>query len=168
MTDTPIGFDSTVRPHQAALRARALRLTHNEAEAADLVQETLLRAFRFYHSFTPGTGARAWLFTILRNTFYTRYQRTNRRREVENQAKYDIQALAVVDTPDALVATHETCQRVREAISQLPEAYREAVRLADLEGYSYREVATALGCAEGTVMSRLSRGRKRLAGLLTA
>ena len=168
MSDTHTGFDSTVRPHQTTLRARALRLTHNEAEADDLVQETLLRAFRFYHTFTPGTGAKAWLFTILRNTFYTRCERASRRTEVENEAKCDIHTLAVVDTPDALVATHETRQRVREAVSQLPEAYREAVRLADLEGYSYREVATALGCAEGTVMSRLSRGRKRLADLLTA
>jgi RNA polymerase sigma-70 factor (ECF subfamily) len=165
--ETPIGYEKTVRPLQPALRARALRLTHNEAEADDLVQEALLRGFRFWHTFTPGTGAKAWLFTILRNTFYTRCKRASRRREVEDHAKCDA-ALGVVDTPDAVVATHETRLRVREAISQLPEAYREAVRLADLEGHSYREVATALGCAEGTVMSRLSRGRKRLAVLLTA
>lgn len=165
MRETPIGFEKTVAPLMGDLGRQALRLTHNEAEADDLVQETLLRAHRFWHTFTPGTGAKAWLFTVMRNTHYTRVKRANKRTRVEQAAEDFMPEAVALD--DALGAA-ETAHRVREAIAQLPEAYRAAVELADLEGYSYREVAETLGCPQGTVMSRLYRGRKQLAELLSA
>ena len=166
--ETTRTFERTVSPHLAALTSRALRLTHSDADASDLTQETLVRAYRFWHTFTPGTGVRAWLFTILRNTHATRYQQAKRRREILNSHRANLEAVGTENLPgtDASCDANETRQRVREAVESLPEAYRGAVQLVDLEGASYREAAQALGCAEGTIMSRLSRGRKRLAGLL--
>jgi RNA polymerase sigma-70 factor (ECF subfamily) len=158
-------FSVAVAEHATALNRRALRLTANESAAADLVQDALVRAYRFWHTFTPGTGVRAWLFTILRNTHATAYQTAKRRREVMADHRANVEALGAEVMPgaDASAEALETRTAVREAVESLPEAYRAAVRMVDLEGASYREAAEALGCAEGTIMSRLSRGRKRLA-----
>lgn len=163
-------FERTCAPHFEALRGRALRLTRNEIEADDLVQEALIRAFRFWHQFTPGTNARAWLCTILRNTFYNQCKANARRSEVHEAHKADTEALGAgnLPTPAEGLENLETAQRVREAVESLPETYREAVRLADLEGLSYKDTAEALGCPIGSVMSRLHRGRRKLATLLAA
>jgi RNA polymerase sigma-70 factor (ECF subfamily) len=168
--ETSGAFSRAVAEHMPALDRRALRLTANEAAASDLVQDSLVRAFRFWHTFTPGTGVRAWLFTILRNTHYTHCSNASRRGEVMEGHRANVEALGVEVMPgaDASAEALETRLRVREAVESLPEAYRAAVRMVDLEGASYREAATALGCAEGTIMSRLSRGRKRLAATLAA
>lgn len=163
-------FERTVGEHYAALNTRALRLTGTESDAADLVQDALVKAYRFWHTFTPGTGARQWLFTVLRTTHYSRCKAAKLRRNTADAHRADTEAMGAEYMPGADTATEalESRQRVREAVESLPESYRGAVRLVDLEGASYREAAEALGCAEGTVMSRLYRGRKRLRETLAA
>lgn len=152
------------------LYAVALRLTRNPADAEDLTQNTFVKALRFHDKFKEGTYIKAWLLTILRNTFINEYRRRSRRPvEVELtgiEAAPDIgpdpdifldpgmgrreDLLELVDDP------------VRKAIEALPEDFREAVIMADLEDLSYKEIADAMGCPLGTVMSRLYRGRKIL------
>lgn len=167
---TKRAFERTVSTHYAAMGRRALRLAGSEAAAADLVQDALVRACRFWHTFDPGTNAKAWLFTILRNTWLSQCKRASRERRVLDTHTECADWMEPAPMPGAADATdaHESRQRVREAVESLPESYREAVRLVDLEGASYREAAEALGCAQGTVMSRLYRGRKRLAAALAA
>jgi RNA polymerase sigma-70 factor (ECF subfamily) len=158
-----------------ALYQTALRLTHNRAEAEDIVQDTYLRAFRSFHRFNPGTNCRAWLFTIMRNVFLNRVRRSDR--EVP-----DTDATMLAAAPDSATVARPTRDNPEEeflqtvmhgdvdrALRSLPPAYREAIVLADLEGLSYKEIAEVVGCPIGTVMSRLSRGRhllrRALAGL---
>lgn len=162
---TKRAFERTVSEHIPALHSRALRNTGSEAAAADLVQDTLVRAFRFWHSFDPGTNARAWLFTILRNTWLSQCKRASRERRTLDAHTAKADWLEPAPMPGAADATeaHDTRHRVREAVAGLPEQYREAVRLVDLEGASYREAAEAMGCPVGSIMSRLYRGRKALA-----
>jgi len=163
-------FERTCAPHFEAVRSQARALTGNDAAADDLTQDCLVRAFRHWHTFTPGTSARAWLYTILRNVFYSQCRAHARRTEVHAAHRAEVEALGSARDPNPAQAYEglEEAQRVREALENLPEAYREAVKLADLEGYSYRETADALGCPIGSVMSRLYRGRRKLAELLAA
>jgi RNA polymerase sigma-70 factor (ECF subfamily) len=160
-------FDDVALVHLDSLYRAALRLTRHRAEAEDVVQETFLRAFRAFGTFERGTNCRAWLFTILRNVFLTRARRQGRE-------ALDVEAVST-EAPGGLAAQwpaghdpeDEYLQTVLHgdvdrALRALPLPYREAVILADLEGLTYQEVAQALGCPVGTVMSRLSRGRARL------
>lgn len=165
-------FEETTLVYLDALYRLGLRLTHNRAEAEDLVQETYLRAFKSFHRFNPGTNCRAWLFTILRNLFLNQIRRSGREL-LEGDA-----GLPDAGLPDAgldsMASTtfggspeEEFFQTivhgdVERALKALPLPFREAVILADLEGLSYREVAEVVGCPVGTVMSRLSRGRALL------
>lgn len=159
--------------HLDTLYQTALRLTHNRAEAEDVVQETFLRAFRAFDRFNPGTNCRAWLFTILRNVFFN--TRRGQGREV-----HDPEGVTVAEAVESATAFSFTPQNPEEelfqtvlhgdvdrALKAVPLVYREAVILADLEGLSYKEVADVLGCPVGTVMSRLSRGRGLLRRALT-
>lgn len=163
-------FERTTAPHFNALLVRARNLTQGATDAEDLVQDTLVRAFRFWHTFEPGTNARSWLFTIMRNVFLNQCKAHSRRMERHEAHKADTEALGTAYLPGPADSYEdlETAQRVREAIEKLPEAYRDAVRLTDLEGLSYKETADSLGCPIGSVMSRLNRGRKKLAELLAA
>ncbi|RMG95457.1 MAG: sigma-70 family RNA polymerase sigma factor, partial [Deltaproteobacteria bacterium] len=140
--------------------------------ADDLVQEACVRAFRFWKSFRPGTSVRAWLVTIVRNTFINRYHRERRRRRNRDAVAA---AGRVVDhdpfagklpAPDRAAEAERLRRRILAALDLLPEDYRLAVTLADLEGFSYREIAEAMECPIGTVMSRIHRGRKMLRNLL--
>lgn len=169
MENTPNGFTQTILPLQPKLRARALRLTGgNEAEAEDLVQDALVRAYRFWHTFTPGTGALQWSYTILRNTFHNRCEKANVRRRHLNQARHEAaHAVLSVDYTEAVEAA-ETAQRVREAVEQLPETFRQAVTLIDLEGLPAAEAAAKLGCPVDTARTRAYRGRQKLAKILAA
>lgn len=161
-------FEDAALVHLDALFGVALRLTHNRAEAEDIVQEAYLRAFRHFDRFDPGTNCRAWLFTILRNVFLNRRRGTDR----EVLDEYGEELEAEVDAGPAHAAPLESPEDrffrsvlrgdVDRALKALPLAFREAVILADLEGLSYKEVADVLGCPIGTVMSRLSRGRHLL------
>ena len=161
-------FEVVALVHLDALYRSALRLTHNRAEAEDLVQETCLRAFRSFHRFNPGTNCRAWLFTILRNAFLNQVRRGAH--EVLEGDTAGWESAVESATGPAAAEGHpeeELFQTilhgdVDRAIKALQLAFREVVVLADLEGLSYKEVAQVVGCPIGTVMSRLSRGRHLL------
>lgn len=156
--------------HLDALYRTALRMTRNQQDAEDLVQETYLRAYRFFEQFTPGTNMRAWLFRILTNAYINRYRKASAQPRVaslddaEDFSLYH-QLSRVSDTGDnveAQVLDRLAAGDVRAAIERLPAPYRLAVLLADVEGLSYNEMAEAMGVKKGTVMSRLFRGRKLL------
>jgi RNA polymerase sigma-70 factor (ECF subfamily) len=163
-------FEATALPFMRALYNTALRLTREPPDAADLVQETLLRAFRTFENFAPGSNCKAWLFTILYSVFTNQYRQAKRRprmesvEDLEERFQHFTQA---PDNPASDVATVEGWgQRwnpeVERALRQLPEDFRSPLLLVDVEGLSYEEAASVLGCAVGTVGSRLYRGRKLL------
>lgn len=158
-------FEETALVHLDALYRSALRFTRNRVEAEDVLQETFLKAFRSFHRFNPGTSCRAWLFTILRNTFLNRVR--DARWEVlekDADAREGAAESATADPSAGASPEEEFFQTVLHgdvdrALKALPLVFREAVVLVDLEGLSYKEVAQVLGCPIGTVMSRLARGR---------
>jgi len=164
-TNTTREFERTILPHTEAMYARALQLTKNPAEAEDVVQDALLRALTFFDSYDPSQPPRAWLFTIVRNTFVNRYHSRGRRRSLQRSHVTEEDTYSVAVAEETL-DTAETAVRVREAVDALPPNFAAVVRAVDLEGMAYLEAAAALGVPKGTVMSRLSRGRKRLAVLL--
>jgi RNA polymerase sigma-70 factor (ECF subfamily) len=152
--------------HLDSLYRFALRLTHNRAEAEDVVQETCVRAFRSFHRFNPGTNSRAWLFTILRNLFLNRVRREGREVLAGDVPTWE-SATGSSDQPSPHNPEEEFFQTVLHgdvdrALKALPLPFREVVLLTDLEGFTYREAAAVLSCPIGTVMSRLSRGRRLL------
>ncbi len=161
-------YEEVVLIHLDSLYRYALRLTHNRAEAEDVVQETCLRAFRSFDRFNPGTNSRAWLFTILRNFFLNRIRQAGRETSIEEGTGWD----TVAESTTASIRTAQNPEEeffqtvlhgdVDRALKALPVPFREAVVLTDLEGFTYKEAAEVLGCPIGTVMSRLSRGRALL------
>lgn len=160
-------FEAVVLVHLDTLYRSALRLTHNRAEAEDVVQETCLRAFRSFHRFNPGTNVRAWLFTILRNTFLNRLRQSGRESLEGDATTWESAAESATLPPARENPEEEFFQTllhgdVDRALKALPLVFREAVILTDLEGLSYKETSEVLGCPIGTVMSRLSRGRSLL------
>jgi RNA polymerase sigma-70 factor (ECF subfamily) len=156
-----VTFESTCIPHTEAMRKTALRLTKGQsAWADDLVQESLLRAYRYFDSYKPGTSVRAWLNTIVRNTFIDSFNKEVKLGETAKaQAR---ETTGYTESPDRQVESAETCAVVQEAIANLSDNYRDIVRLVDLEGVSYKDAADSLDIPIGTVMSRLHRGRKVL------
>lgn len=168
-TDDPFFAEAMV--HVDALYRTALRLTRNSADAEDLVQETYLKAHRFRNSFTPGTNLRAWLFRILTNSFINEYRKRSRQPETTDtgdledyylfhRVKESSEDLGI--DPEATVMRMFLDEEVRQALEELPEQYRVAVLLADVEGFSYKEIAEITDTQMGTVMSRLHRGRRLL------
>jgi RNA polymerase sigma-70 factor (ECF subfamily) len=158
--------------HMPSLYSAALRMTRNPADAEDLVQETYLRAFRGFGGFTEGTNLKAWLYRILTNTFINRYRAKKRRPEetdfddVEDFYLYRRlggleEARAHRSAEDELMDLFPEAE-VKDAVESLPENFRLPVLLADVEGFSYKEIAEILDIPIGTVMSRLHRGRKAL------
>lgn len=162
-------FLELVDPQLDALHRTALRLTRDAGHAEDLVQETLLRAYRGIDGFAPETNFKAWIFRILMNTFINRYRRDRSRiRETELDGLVEPEALdrpgeeaGLLDRPGATVegVFEQVDERIRAAVLDLPESLRTVFLLAVVEGLKYREVADAVGCPVGTVMSRLFRGR---------
>ena len=146
--------------HLPALRAFALSLTREGAAADDLVQDTIVKAWTHIDKFQPGTNLRAWLFTILRNTFYSARRKT--RREVSDSDGIHAARQATRPEHDGRLALND----FRNAFQQLPDEQREALMLVGASGFSYEEAAAMTGVAVGTVKSRANRGRKRLAELL--
>jgi RNA polymerase sigma-70 factor (ECF subfamily) len=155
-----------------SLYSAAMRLTHNSSDAEDLVQETYLKAYRAYGGFREGTYLKAWLYKILTNTFINSY-RAKRRRPEESELDevedlYLYRRLAQSEAADTGYSAEDraleriTDTEVKEAIEALPEAFRIPVILADVEGFSYKEIAEITDVPIGTVMSRLHRGRKGL------
>ncbi len=145
-----------------ALRAFAWSLSHNSADADDLVQDTLIKAWTHRAKFEPGTNLRAWLFTILRNTYYTAVVR--KRREVADEDGRHAATLSAAPTQDWSVAMRS----LRVAMLQLPHEHREALVLVGAAGMSYEEAAEICGCALGTIKSRVNRARTRLLRLMDA
>jgi RNA polymerase sigma-70 factor (ECF subfamily) len=145
-----------------ALRAFAWSLSHNGSDADDLVQDTLIKAWTNRDKFEPGTNLRAWLFTILRNTYYSQIIR--RRREVRDEAGEYAGALRTPATQEWSVAM----RALQEALAQLPPEHREALILVGAAGLSYEEAAEICGCALGTIKSRVNRARVRLLKIMDA
>jgi len=145
-----------------ALRAFAWSLSHNAADADDLVQDTLIKAWTNRDKFEPGTNLRAWLFTILRNTYYTAVLR--RRREVRDESGEYAGTLKSPPTQDWSVAMHA----LQAALQKLPHEHREALILVGAAGLSYEEAAEICGCALGTIKSRVNRARARLLKIMDA
>lgn len=168
-------FDKSVQREALSwidgLYGAALRLTRNRADAEDLVQDTYLKAFTASASFTPGSNLRAWLFTILHNHFLNGRRRA-RTSPVHVDSETAEKAAAVIPasntTTEDVLVQRASDDEVRSALEALPENFREAVWLRDAEGFSYVEIAAMLDVPIGTVMSRISRGRRLLAGRLSA
>lgn len=169
-------FEQTALPLLDNLYGAAMRLTRDPAEAEDLVQDSMVRAYRFWDTFKQGTNIKAWLFTILRNTFINGYHRRGRARSFQSEVNSQMRSVGPVAAvaystsqppgPEEAVTNQITTSRIREALDSLPPDYRTAVILADLEGLSYKEIAEAMDSPIGTVMSRIYRGRKLLHKLL--
>ena len=145
-----------------ALRAFAWSLCHNGSDADDLVQDTLIKAWTNRDKFEPGTNLRAWLFTILRNTYYTQVIR--RRREVRDETGEYANNVRTPPTQDWSVAM----KALQSALAQLPDEHREALILVGAAGLSYEEAAEICGCALGTIKSRVNRARARLLKIMDA
>ena len=163
-------FEALALPFMDALYNKGLFLTHSPQDASDLVQETYLRAYRTFANFRPGTNCKAWLFTILYSIFVNQYRKTQREPDTVSMDALEEtfhQTLANEDWEaefDALAGSEMNWQgpEVRAALAKLPEGFRAAVLLADVEGLTYEEAAAVLDCPVGTLRSRLFRARKIL------
>jgi RNA polymerase sigma-70 factor (ECF subfamily) len=165
-------FAEEAMPFMSPLYAAALRMTRNAADAEDLVQETYLKAYRGFGGFEEGTNLKAWLYRILTNTYINTYRARKRRPEesdledVEDLYLYrrlgGLQLASLGRSAEEDLLESYTDDEVKAAIESLPEQFRMAVLLADVEGFSYKEIAEILDIPIGTVMSRLHRGRKGL------
>jgi RNA polymerase sigma-70 factor (ECF subfamily) len=168
-------FERQALVHTDALFGAAYRLTRNARDAEDLVQDSLLRAYRFWDSFEQDSNCKAWLLRIVTNTFINEYQRKKRSREVLDAASAEQDATDGVlvhaeatdrQSPERTMVERSVSDDVQRALEQLPEDFRTAVILCDMQGLSYKEIAEIMECPVGTVMSRLFRGRKLLAAAL--
>lgn len=165
-------FEEVALPHLDALFNLALSLTRRRKDAEDLVQETYLRAFRFFGSYRAGTNVKAWIFRILRNTFINRYRSQRIRPDEIDFGKIEATYEQAIEenflsrhqppSPEEIVLDRTLDGEVQHALDQLSEEYRLVVLMALLEEMSYKEIASALSIPLGTVMSRLHRGRKML------
>ena len=169
-------FAEKATPYMDQLYSHALRLTKNPADAEDLVQETYLKGYKAFNSFKDGTNLRAWLFRILTNSFINAYRK--KQRSFDEQEVEDIEAINTLSSADYSSNTHLgisaedalferlTDDEIQTAIDSLPGTYKDVVLLADVQGFSYKEIAEILDVPDGTVMSRLHRARVKLKDLL--
>jgi RNA polymerase sigma-70 factor (ECF subfamily) len=163
-------FEAAAMPYLDALYNTAYRMTRNSQDAEDLVQETYLKAYKYYDKFEEGTNLKAWLFKILKNTFINSYRKAQLQppqsdfadieESFESQISED--ASRQIRNPEEELLENVLDEDVQRAVDQLPQDYRMVVLLADLEGFSYKEISEILEIPVGTVMSRLYRGRRLL------
>jgi len=162
-------FEALALPHLDGLYAAALRLAKNPRDAEDLVQDAVLRAYRFFDKFERGTNIKAWLYKILTNTFINRYRRVTKERNIVEDERDSVQDRLVsrdaadqAENPERAYFDRLLSDDVLRAIDAVPVDFRIAVILADLQDFSYKEIADILEVPVGTVMSRLFRGRRLL------
>jgi RNA polymerase sigma-70 factor (ECF subfamily) len=168
----PADFADLAMPYMSALYAAAMRMTRNPTDAEDLVQETYLRAYRGFGGFREGTNLKAWLYKILTNTYINIYRAKKRRPdqvELDDMPDFalyrqigGLEAVSANATPETEVLAGIPDAEVKEALESIPEQFRIAVILCDIEEFSYKEIAEILDIPIGTVMSRIHRGRKLL------
>ena len=167
-------FETDAMQYLDQLYAGAMRMTRNPADAEDLVQETYTKAYSSFHQFTPGTNLKAWLYRILTNTYINTYRKRQRQPQQSDGAEVEDWQLARAEShtstglksAEMVALEHLPDSDVKNALSELAPDFRLAVYLADVEGFSYKEIASIMETPIGTVMSRLNRGRKQLRGLL--
>jgi len=167
-------FERDALQYMNQLYAAAMRYTRNPEDAQDLVQDTYAKAYTSFHQFEPGTNLKAWLYRVLTTTFINTYRKDQRRPQTSDSELEDWQiAEASSHTSDQGKSSEDVVLEnlpdsdIKNALAEIPEEFRMAVYLADVEGFSYKEIAEIVGVPAGTVMSRLHRGRKQLREKLT-